>query len=239
MRIAIMQPYFLPYLGYWQLIAAVDCFVVLDDVNFIKGGWVNRNRVVVGGKPSWLTLPLVGASPNRLICEIDIKPDDGWRAKLQRMVAMNYAKAPHLSEGLPWFESCLERASGNLSEYLVDSVVSLCTRLGVTTEIIPSSRPFDAGGLRGSERIVDMCCRLGATYYVNPPGGKDLYSIDNFAKHGIRLEFLEPQLANACLAAGVDGGSSLSILHLMMHNSTAALAEAIGSYRTVAPAGDR
>ena len=105
----------------------------------------------------------------------------------------------------------------------------------MTAEIIPSSQPFDAGGLRGSERILDLCRRLGATSYVNPPGGKDLYSVDSFAEDGIRLEFLEPQLAAAVLATGVDGGDSLSILHLMMHNPTAAIAAAVGSYRTAAP----
>ena len=82
MKVAIMQPYFAPYIGYFQLIAAVDVFVVLDDVNYIKGGWINRNKVLCHGKPTWLTVPLQGASPNKKIFELEIAPDNGWKKKM-------------------------------------------------------------------------------------------------------------------------------------------------------------
>ena len=82
MRIAVMQPYFLPYIGYWQLIRAVDTFVILDDVNYINRGWINRNRISIRGEPCWMTLPLVGASQNKLISEINLLPDDGWKSRL-------------------------------------------------------------------------------------------------------------------------------------------------------------
>ena len=93
MRLAIMQPYFLPYIGYFQLMAAVDRFVILDDVNYIKGGWINRNRLPARNGTMWLTLPLVGASPNRIIREIEILPDNGWKRAMERTVALTYAEA--------------------------------------------------------------------------------------------------------------------------------------------------
>ena len=110
MRLAIMQPYFLPYIGYFQLMAAVDKFVLLDDVNFINRGWINRNRIAVNDEPYWITIPLAKASQNRLINELEIIDDPSWKRKVVRTVELNYKRAPFLDTALPLFSGMLEEA---------------------------------------------------------------------------------------------------------------------------------
>src|SRR5712671_2604438 len=118
MRLAVMQPYFLPYIGYFQLMSAVDKVVLLDDVNFINGGWINRNRIVVNGERYWLTLPLSKASQNSLINEIKIVDDPVWKRKTMRTVELNYRGAPYAPQVLPLFSEMLAEARGSLSAFL-------------------------------------------------------------------------------------------------------------------------
>jgi hypothetical protein len=215
MKVAIMQPYFLPYIGYWQLISAVDRFVVLDDVNYINRGWINRNRIALGGRPVWMTLPLVGASQNRLICDINLVQNDGWREKLSALLANAYTASPHFNQIIPIFYEILERASGNLSSFLSLVIQRICALLKIETEIISTSRIFPKGDLKGQNRILDICKKLGAREYLNLPGGKNLYNFEDFVGHHISLSFLESQMPS--LDAALSGTETLSILHLMMN----------------------
>ena len=137
-----MQPYFLPYIGYWQLIQAVDKLVLLDDVNYIIRGWINRNRISVNGEPYWMTLPLVAASRNRLISDIDLLPDDGWKNRLIRKVEDSYKAESSFPETMQAFSELMECAQGNLSVYLAASTKRICGLLGLAAEIIPTSRIF-------------------------------------------------------------------------------------------------
>jgi hypothetical protein len=226
-KVAIMQPYFLPYIGYWQLIAAVDTFVILDDVNYINRGWINRNRIAVNGQPSWLTIPLSGASQNRLIREIDIATDDGWKQKQDRTITEAYATASGFTDILPLFEDWLSSASGNLSKFLRRTIVEICDRLALTTEIIGSSAEFPKGGLKGQLRILDLCRHLDAAIYINPPGGREIYDPELFRKAGIDLHFLRPDLGADSLRSGIPEDHALSILDLFMHNTTVELAQAV------------
>lgn len=226
-KVAIMQPYFFPYLGYWQLLAAVDTFVILDDVNYINRGWINRNRIAINGEPSWLTVPLQGASQNKYICDIAIAPDDGWKKRLQRSLATTYAKAPHCADTLALFDDWLAHADGNLSTALHHSIMQVAEKLALNTTIIPSSRIYPKGELKGAERILDICKREGAAVYINPPGGTELYDPALFRAAGIELQFLQPDLHQEQLRSGASDGSVLSILDSMMHNSAEELAGAV------------
>lgn len=226
-RLAIMQPYLFPYLGYWQLLAAVDKFVILDDVCYINRGWINRNRIAIAGRPAWLTVPLLGASQNRLICDIDIVPDDGWKARMLRTVSMAYARAPEVETGLALLGGWLPRAAGRLSGAIHDSLQAVAGMLGIDTEIVPSSRVYPKNGLAGQARILDICQRVGATCYVNLPGGQALYEPAAFAQAGIDLAFLQPELHVGRLRSGAGDGAVLSILDAMMHNSLPVLAAAV------------
>lgn len=227
MKLAIMQPYLFPYLGYWQLLAAADKFVLLDDVNYINGGWINRNRVAVDGRPVWLTVPLQGASQNRLICDIDIVPDNGWKEKMLRMLSESYAHAPESETALALFEQWLAHADGNLAAALHLNLTKVAEALGITTSIVPSSRIYPKDDLKGQYRILDICKREGAAIYVNPPGGRELYDKEVFRQAGIELMFLQPELHKEKLRSGTKDGIALSILDSMMHNPIIALAGAV------------
>ncbi|MBU1427036.1 MAG: WbqC family protein [Gammaproteobacteria bacterium] len=226
-KLAIMQPYFFPYLGYWQLLAAVDTLVLLDDVNYINRGWINRNRIALNGEPTWLTVPLRGASQNKLICDIEIAPDDGWKKRMQRTLSTAYAKAPQSASVLALFEQWLAHADGNLSAALHHSITQVADAIDIKTTIVPSSGIYPKGELKGADRILDICQREGASVYVNPPGGRELYDAEAFRQAGIELMFLQPDLHQNELRTGASDGSVLSILDSLMHNPAEELAEAV------------
>jgi hypothetical protein len=218
MRVAIMQPYFLPYIGYWQLIHAVDKFVILDDVNYINRGWINRNRILVNGRPSWLTIPLSAASQNKLILDLSVLPDDGWKDKMRAKVEYAYGKAANFHLTKTFFNHILDEAEGNLSDFLTKSIIKICALFGLTTEIIPSSRIFEKGELRGQDRIIDICKKMGANEYLNPSGGREIYSHAEFNQCGIQLFFLSPGISLEKLQVSDGADENFSILELLMHN---------------------
>jgi len=230
MRLAIMQPYFLPYIGYFQLMAAADRFVFLDDVNYINRGWINRNRLPTPQGPAWFTLPLVGASQNRLICELDIKADDGWKRSFERTISMTYSKAPYYSEVFPLFEKLLSAASGNLAQFLSRNLQELAAWLGLTTQFVPSSSIYPKEERKGQQRILDICLREGVGIYVNPPGGRELYDDSVFSAAGVQLQFLRNELQNLQLVSSGEDGPVLSILDLMMYNSQLLLRQAVNTF---------
>ena len=227
MHLAIMQPYFLPYLGYFQLMSAADKLVLLDDVNFINRGWINRNRIAVNGEPYWLTLPLAKASQNRLINEIEIVDDPMWKRKAKRTVELSYRSASFADEILPLFSDMLKEARGSLSVFLFHRLRQVADYLGINVRIEPTSTIYPKEGRTGQDRILDICRREGATSYINLPGGRDLYNPQAFAAAGIKLLFIEPNLDALVLQYGGQEGPSLSILDLLMHNSAATLGDAV------------
>lgn len=237
MNVSVMQPYFLPYIGYWQLIASADRFVLLEDVNYITRGWVNRNRIWLGGSAAWLTVPLSGASQNRKICEIDLVQDDSWKVKLRRSVESAYRDAPFWREGCGLFDHILSSPERNLAAFLRHSLIVVASSLGLRTDWL-SSRDFGVRSCedRGAERIRRMCGELHAKRYTNPIGGTDLYEPSFFQREAIELGFLETDWKNLGLASA-SPGCDLSILDLLMHNPTERVARALGACRVVSPEG--
>jgi hypothetical protein len=231
MRLAVMQPYFLPYIGYFQLMSAVDKIVLLDDVNFINGGWINRNRIAVEGNPHWLTLPLARASQNRLINEIEIADDPLWKRKTMRTVELSYQSAPFASQTLPLLSEMLQEAHGSLSIFLFRQLQRLADYIGIPTQIEQTSAIHPKEALTGQRRILDICVREGASTYVNLPGGRKLYDAELFASAGIELLFLDLNLPALTLQNSGQEGPCLSILDLLMLNSAAAVREAAGMFR--------
>jgi len=227
-----MQPYFLPYIGYFQLLTAVDRFVVLDDVNFINRGWINRNKISSNeGGEQWITIPLEHASQNRLISDIDILADNGWKKKMCRHVAATYCAASQTRTVGPMFDRWIAAATGNLSKFLVSCMGDAASYLGIRTEIVRASALHPRSGLRGSDRILDICRQEGATTYINPPGGRLLYEASEFRRREVELRFLEPNLEMMELAHAGTGMPTLSILDLMMRNAPGRIQDALGSYR--------
>jgi hypothetical protein len=233
MHITVMQPYFLPYIGYFQLINAVDKFVLLDDVNYINRGWINRNRIAINQQPHWLTIPLEKASQNRLINEISLHRDSLWREKLCLTVKTNYSKAPFFEIVYPIFDNILNFPSVDLSAFLHHSLKEILSYLKITTFIVPTSVVYPKNDLKGQYRILDICQREGATIYLNPPGGKELYERELFRAAGIDLYFLEPDLQGMNLVSGVNQSPVLSILDLMMLNHPDMIRQTLECYQLV------
>lgn len=221
MRLAVMQPYLFPYLGYFQLMAAVDRFVVLDDVNYINRGWINRNRILLNGKPHTFTIPLDGASQNRLIRDIEISGEyDSWAIRFRKTLQHGYSGAANFAKAMVAIESILAFPGRNLSAYLTNSLRLICDYMGIRTEIIQTSSIYAKKGLAGADRIMDICKKNGADTYVNPQGGRELYAEAAFASRGVKLEFLEPELAEYPQKTKkfIPG---LSVIDYMMNTSSA------------------
>lgn len=215
MRIAIMQPYFMPYMAYFQLIQSVDKLVLLDDVAYINGGWINRNKVLVGNDHKWITLPLIGATQNRFICDIQISPEKIWRKKAANTIMHAYCRSKYYIEVMPLFKKWMDEKNLDLTEFLYITIIDLCKIMKINTEILLTSRVFPKGKLNGEDRIIDICKSTNADTYVNLYGGKELYSSEKFNKEGIKLFFIQPNLDDI-LPSTIIANNKLSILHILM-----------------------
>ena len=191
MKLGIMQPYFVPYIGYWQLMNAVDKYVIYDDVNFIKGGWINRNRILMNGKPAYFNIPMLGASPNKLINEVIVNNSEALIKKNLRILESAYKKAPCYEAVFPMLESILCCEKRPISDYIAESFRIINSYLGIDTELVMSSSLDKDCSLRGQEKALAICESMGASEYYNAIGGQQLYSFSDFQARGIRLFFVK------------------------------------------------
>jgi hypothetical protein len=192
MRLAIMQPYFLPYIGYFQLIAAVDKFVIYDRIKYTKKGWINRNRFLVNGADTMFSLPLKKGSDSLDVVERELASDFD-RNRLLGQIAGAYRRAPHFTSTFALLERIIRYEDDNLFRYLHHSVATLCAHLGMGTEIVVSSAlPFDHA-LKGQDKVFAICAAAGADHYINSIGGTELYAQTDFAARSIKLQFLRPR----------------------------------------------
>jgi len=213
-----MQPYFLPYIGYWQLLNAVDKYVIADELNFIKNGWINRNRILVNGEAKMITLPLHGASQNKLINEIEVAGDDAGRNNLLKTIEINYKKAPYFSKAFPVVKTILAQEEKNLAKFLEYSIREICQYLSIETELIVLSSLNNNDDLRRQDKVIDICKILETDEYYNAIGGQELYSYEDFASEGIILKFLKT--ANVKYRQyNNEFVPDLSIIDVMMFNS--------------------
>ncbi len=195
MKTAIMQPYVFPYLGYFQLISSVDCFVFYDDVNFIKRGWINRNKILVNGNESLFSIPLVKASQNKLINEIHLVNDNKWTNQFLNTIQTNYKKAPFFKEGFELVETVLSAHHKSISDLAIDSVIKTCDYLGMNRNFqLSSANYFSTKGLPKADRLVEITKLSGSTTYINAQGGKQLYDKPYFESKHVDLFFLIGQL---------------------------------------------
>lgn len=230
--LAIMQPYFFPYIGYWQLIRAVDRFVIYDDVSYINRGWINRNRLLINGAPSYFTAPLQGASQNRRICDTHLQPSADWRNKLVRTVENTYRKATCFDEVFPVVENLIRHETDDLADYLAHQLQTLAAFMGLDTEFVVSSRCYGNDELAGQDRILDICTREGAGTYVNPQGGLTLYESEAFHRAGIDLRFIVMRpLPYKQRSAGFVPG--LSIVDALMETGPHGIGLHLGAYELI------
>ena len=191
MKLAIMQPYIFPYIGYFQLIKAVDKFVLYDDVNFINRGWINRNRILVNGSDSMFTIPLKDASQNKLINEIDVNWDNNWKGKFLKTIEQAYKKAPFYENILPIIEKTIEVQEVQFNKIIENNLRLICEYLEIKTEIISSSTIYQNTDKKAQERILDICLHEKANHYINPIGGLELYDKEIFANENMQMNFIK------------------------------------------------
>lgn len=211
-KIALMQPYLFPYLGYFQLVASVDEFIFYDDVNFIKQGWINRNRIRVKQKPFLFTVPVIGASSNRMInqTKIDDKTLFWWRRRFEKTLMQSYKNSPYLDVVIDLIKRVVSYHD-NIACLASASVMACSQLLELNTSFKFSSLHYPGKYNRGKERIWQICHAARANTYINSMGGTALYDKREFLDKGINLYFMQP-LHRKC----IDENLNLSILHLLL-----------------------
>jgi hypothetical protein len=189
MKIAIMQPYIFPYIGYYQLIQSVDNFYAYDDVTFIKKGWINRNKIIVNSKEHLFTIPLKNVSRNRKINEHYVAEDyDKWKLIFLKTIYTSYNKSKYFNEINTIIETTLS-SGNNISDISIASLQNVCYYLNIETNINKSSNINNIKSSKG-QRLIDICKAIGSDTYVNSIGGQILYSKDQFKNENIDLYFL-------------------------------------------------
>jgi hypothetical protein len=231
MKIAVMQPYLFPYIGYFQLISAVDKFVVHDDVQWIKGGWINRNRVLRNGSVQYMTLPVRKGSSLATIKDRELAPDaDREMARVRRSIAQSYAKAPFCGAVIALIDRCFAYRDRNIAAFVTNALRQCCDYLDIKTPILMSSALAKRPDLQGQERVLDIAAVLGASDYVNPIGGTGLYEATAFAARGIQLDFLRAREVRYAQFEADQFHPWLSIIDVMMFNSKSQLERLLQDY---------
>ncbi len=229
MKIGIMQPYFFPYIGYFQLINMVDKYVVFDTAYFANNKWGFRNRILINGAPGFFRVSTLKASQNKRFNEIIVSGDIEAKKKNIHALECAYKKAPHFPEVMPVLEQFLLADYDNLSEYNVASNRLICDFLGIKTEILLFSELGCDKDLKRQYRIFDVCRVLGGNEYINAIGGTELYDFEEFRENGVELAFLKPD----DIVYPQFGGEfvpNLSIIDVMMFNSVPEIQDMLNRY---------
>lgn len=188
-----MQPYFLPYIGYFQLVNHCDVFVIYDDVQYSKGGWVNRNRLLIDGGAKTFTIPLSKASDFLDVRDRRIS-DELDSSKMMNTFEQSYGKAPYWEKYKDLLTEILEYPDRNLFNFITNSTATIATTLSIDSKILVSSDIEIDKTLKAQDRVLAICRSLRATEYINSIGGLDLYQKSAFAELGINLKFLSSNL---------------------------------------------
>lgn len=233
MKVSIMQPYFFPYIGYFQLIAASDVFVLHDDVQYIKGGWVNRNRILLNGESRMITFPVQKDTYDLPINARNYVEDKQARKDIINLIKQAYAKAPCYRHVFTMLEELMMFEDRNVARFNENLIRRIAGYMGLSCKIITSSGMEKHDSLAGEQRVLDMCKRLGATDYTNPIGGTELYHQEAFQKCGITLRFLEAQNEHY-EQFGDTWVPFLSVIDVLMFNTVEEIRELLTKYRLLA-----
>ena len=226
-----MQPYFFPYIGYWQLINAVDVFVLYDDVNFIKKGWINRNNILLNKSEHLITIPLLNVSQNKHINECMVSEDYKSIDNIIKTINLAYKKAPYYNLVFPYIEEII-KTKGSISDLVLKSVLWIKEYLVLNTEIILSSSIDKNNELKGQDKIIEIVKKLNGNHYINAIGGQELYNKEIFNNNGIKLNFIKTgeikykQFNNEFVP-------NLSIIDVLMFNSPSEVKEMLNNYSLI------
>jgi hypothetical protein len=229
-KVAIMQPYIFPYIGYFQLINSVDEFVIYDNIQYTKKGWINRNRILVNGKDQLITIPLKKNSDYLNVIEREIS--ESWnkdKNKILNIIKSSYSKAPHFEEAFKLISQCLNNPEVNLFRFIYDSIILINNYLEIKTPIVISSTIDIDHTLKSQDKVLSLCKKQNAKGYINSIGGTELYDKEVFKQNGIELNFIKSnpikykQFNNEFV-------SWLSIIDVMMFNSKDQMKEYLNNY---------
>ena len=235
MKLAIMQPYVFPYIGYFQLINAVDSFVFYDDVNFMKHGWVNRNKILINGREFLFSIPLKNCSQHHKINETMIANTEYtvWNNNFLKSIENSYKKSPFYHSIAQLVKDTLSKNYHLISDLAISSIQNVCRYLDLDTDIQYSSKQYaETAGQEKADRLISICHQAEATIYINPVGGVDLYSKEYFTKNGIDLFFLRSndieykQFDNEFIP-------NLSIIDVLMFNSPVEIRKKLTMYELI------
>lgn len=232
--IAMMQPYLFPYLGYFQLINVSDVFVLGDDLQYEKGSWMNRNRILGDGQPKLITFPLKKGHQYDRINQRWLSDDFDQQAQtLLRKIEHAYAKAPRRDQVMPLLREILEYPERNLALFTEHSLRRLCQYMGITTPIFRGSDLCLPPVMDKQDRVIQIARRMDGELYLNPIGGIDLYCPARFRAEGLLLRFLRmdddlsyPQLNHPFVPA-------LSIIDVLMFNDRETLKDMLNRFGVI------
>ncbi len=234
LSVALMQPYVFPYLGYFQLIHAVDKFIFLDDVRFIKKGWIHRNNILLKGSKHRITIPIQKISANKTILITCIsKTPLGWETKLLKTLHHAYGKASHFDVVFQLVEkiliNCAQLPIGVLARQSIEMVFNY---LSIEKKMIETSSVYDNSKMNLHDRIVDICNQETAQIYINSVGGQAFLKKDFFDAQNIELKFLKPNLKPYAQNA-TNFIAGLSIIDVLMHNSPDKIRDMFSNYTLI------
>lgn len=234
MKIAIMQPYFMPYIGYFQLIYTVDKFIFYDDVTFIKQGWINRNQILINNQANMFSVPLANASSHTLIKDVLISTNryEKWKKSFLSSIIFSYKKAKNYEQVRILIESILFEPPESVSEFAIKSIVEVSKYLDITTEFAICSESYSNTHLSGQDRVLDICKQEGATIYINPIGGMDLYSESVFLAQNTDLFFIKTQNVRY-KQYSAEFVPFLSIIDVLMFNDKEHVLDMLNSFELV------
>ena len=232
-KIAIMQPYFFPYIGYFQLINSVDEFVIYDNIQYTKKGWINRNRILVNGSDSLISLTLKKDSD--FLDVVQRQLSDSWtkdRLKLLNQIKGNYQKAPYFKEVYPLIEKCILNAKVNLFDFIYDSLILILDFLEIKTKITISSTINIDHTLKSKDKVIAICKEQCAEIYINAIGGMELYDKSEFLINNIQLNFIK---SSPIIYKQYDNQfvSWLSIIDVMMFNDKIIISRFLNDYTLI------
>lgn len=188
----ILQPSYIPWRGYFDLIHRADVFVFYDDVQYDTRGWRNRNRIKTSHGPKWLTIPVRkhGAQTESIpIDRIAIDPSADWPKQHLAALALSYAKAPHFNDYRDWLQRVYASPPPLLADFTIATTIDLAAMLGITNTRFVRSSTLGIGGKK-TDRLVAILRSLGATEYLSGPSARDYIEPEKFAEAGIELQYM-------------------------------------------------
>jgi len=227
MKLAVMQPYLFPYIGYFQLIFESDLFLIYDDVTFIKQGYINRNRILSPNGPTRFTVPVPGASSNKLISDLEFSDNT---TKVLKTIEQSYSKAPFFTHIFPLIHDTLKYRDRSISSVCLQSYQTILSYLNIERSFNKTSELDYNRSLSAQNRLISLCHHFDASCYINTTGGINLYSKEDFIQKGITLNFISPLPIK--YKQGVSNFTpNLSIIDILMNCPKEDVIKIIRSYK--------